>query len=341
MASADTTRAKKSLRQELNLKIAGTGSFLPEKTLSNLDLEKMVETNDAWIVERTGIRQRHIANPEHATSDLALVAAQRALEMAQTDPKELDMIIVGTATADQPLPSTAAVLQDRLGARNVFSFDLSAACTGFIYSLSIANQYIKTGARKKILVVGAETLSRIVNFKDRETCILFGDGAGAVVVEPSNDGAKILSEHLYADGALNYLLEIPGGGSRIPISQRVLDENLQYVRMRGKEIFKNAVRTMAMCCNEALETNKLSIEDIDWIVPHQANLRIIEALAKNVGVPMSKVVVNVDRTGNTSAATVPIALDEAVRDGRIKRGQLVLVAAFGAGLTSGSILLRF
>ena len=324
-------------------KISGTGSYLPEKILSNKDLEKIVETNDQWIVERTGIRERRIAAPEQATSDLALRAAKNALEMAGLGPRDIDMILVATVTPDHIMPCTAAVLQDKLGARTVFSFDLSAACSGFVYGVSIANQYVKTGLYKNILVIGAETLSRIVNFKDRETCILFGDGAGAAIVSRAEPGdvSEILSEHLYADGALNHLLEIPGGGSRDPFSQSVLDEGRQYVRMKGREIFKNAVRTLAACCEEALTHNKMTIENIDWVVPHQANSRILEALAKQIKLPMSKLILNVDRTGNTSAATIPVALDEAVRDGRIRRGQLTLLAAFGAGLTSGSILLRF
>lgn len=324
-------------------KIAGTGSYLPEKILTNLDLEKIVETNDQWITERTGIRERRIAAPEQATSDLALIASQRALEMAGLTPKDLDLIIFATVSPDFIMPCTAAVLQDKLGARTVFSFDLSAACSGFVYGVSIANQFIKCGTYKNILVVGAETLSRIVNWKDRETCILFGDGAGAAIISraPGGETSEILSEHLYADGALNHLLEIPGGGSRIPFSQKVLDENLHFVRMKGREIFKNAVRTLADCCNEALEHNQITIDKVDWVVPHQANSRILEALAKQIKLPMERLILNVEKTGNTSAATIPIALDEAVRDGRIKRNQLVMLAAFGAGLTSGSILLRF
>lgn len=324
-------------------KISGTGSYLPEKVLSNKDLEKIVETNDQWVVERTGIKQRHIASDEQASSDLALIASRKALEVAGIDAKDLDLILVATATPDHVMPSTAAVLQDKLGARNVFSFDLSAACSGFVYGMSIANQYIRTGAFKNILVVGTETLSRIINWQDRETCILFGDGAGAVVLSRSldNESSQILSEHLYADGALNHLLEIPGGGSRIPFSQKVLDENLQYVRMKGREIFKNAVRTLASCCEEALTTNNLTIKDIHWVVPHQANLRILEALAKQIDLPLERMIITVDQTANTSASTVPIALDIAIRDGRIQRGQFVMMAAFGAGLTSGSILLRY
>lgn len=324
-------------------RISGTGSHLPARVLTNQDLEKLVETSDAWIVERTGIRERRIAEAHEATSDLAAKACELALQSAGLKAGDIEMILVATSTPDQPLPSTAAVLQDKIGARNVFSFDLQAACTGFVYALSIANQFIQTGRYSKILVVGAETLSRIINFKDRETCILFGDGAGAFVLTRAaeSESSQILSDHLYADGALNHLLEIPGGGSRMPISQRVLDENLQFVHMKGREIFKNAVRTLAQCSQEALAANGMTVEELDWVVPHQANLRILEALAKMIDLPSSKMIVNLDRTGNTSAATIPVAFDEAVRDGRIKRGQTVLTAAFGAGLTSGSLLLRY
>lgn len=330
------------MKEMYHTRIAGTGSYLPEKILSNADLEKLVDTNNEWIVERTGILRRHMASDDEATSDLSLKAALKALDAAQLEPKDLDMIIVGTVTPDQIMPSTACVLQNKLGCSKIMSFDLSAACTGFVYGLSIADQFIRTGHYKNILVVGAETLHRIVNYKDRDTCILFGDGAGCVIATRSEDpNSSILSSHLHAEGELGDLFRLPGGGSKIPISQFVVDNDLQFVTMKGREIFKNAVRTMSQCCQEALTANGLNIEDIDWLVPHQANQRIIEAVAKHFGFPQEKVIINVHETGNTSAATVPVALDEGVRDGRIKRGQLVLLAAFGAGITSGSILLRF
>lgn len=324
-------------------RISGTGSYLPERILSNADLEKLVDTNDAWIVERTGIHRRHIAAENQVTSDLGLIAAQRALQAAKLSPEDLDLIIFATVSPDQVMPSTACCLQRKLGARQIMAFDITAACSGFVYGLSIADQFIRTGLYKHVLVVGAEILSRVVNFKDRETCILFGDGAGAAIASRADPGetSAILSEHLHADGSLGDLFELPAGGSAIPFSEAVLRENLQFMRMKGREIFKNAVRTMSQCCQEAIDANQLQIEDIDWLIPHQANIRILEAVAKHFGIPMEKVVVNVGETGNTSAATVPIALDQAVRDGRIQRGQNVLLAAFGAGLTSGSVMLRF
>ncbi len=324
-------------------RIAGTGSYLPEKLLTNADLEKIVETDDAWIVERTGIQRRHIAADDQVTSDLALIAAQRAMEAAGVTANDLDMIIFSTVSPDQIMPSAACMLQKKLGARQIMSFDLSAACTGFVYGLAVADQFIKTGLFRHVLVVGAEILNRLVNYEDRETCILFGDGAGAAIISRAqpDETSEVLSVHLHADGNLGDLFVLPAGGSAIPFSERVLKEKLQYVRMKGREIFKNAVRTMSQCCQEAIETNNMSIDDINWMIPHQANSRILEAVAKHFGIPLEKVVMNVHDTGNTSAATVPIALDQAVRDGRIQRGQTVLLTAFGAGLTSGSAMLRF
>lgn len=328
-------------------RIAGTGSYLPEKLLTNADLEKMVETSDTWIVERTGIHQRHMASDDPATyqvtTDLALIASQRALQAAGLSAEDLDMIIFATVTPDQPMPSAACVLQRKLGARQVMAFDLSAACSGFIYGLTVANQFIRSGLHKNVLIVGAEVLHRLVNYKDRETCILFGDGAGAVVLTRAeqDQSSEILAEHLFADGGLGELFVLPAGGSAMPLSQKVLDEGLQYVRMKGREIFKHAVRTMSQGCQDAIATAGLSIDEIDWLIPHQANIRILEAVAKHFGIPPKKVVVNVGDTGNTSAATVPIALDEAIRDGRIQRGHNLLLTAFGAGLTSGSVMLRY
>lgn len=324
-------------------KISGTGSYLPEKLLTNADIEKLVDTNDAWIVERTGIRHRHMAAPDQATSDLALVATHRALEAAGLKVEDIDMIIFSTVSPDQVMPSAACTLQAKLGARNIMAFDLSAACSGFVYGLSVADQFIRTGLYKHILVIGAEVLHRLVNYKDRETCILFGDGAGAAIAsraEPGDD-SRIMSVHMHSDGTLGELFVLPAGGSAMPFSQEVLDKDLQYVRMKGREIFKHAVRTMTQCCQEALEANQMTIDQVDWMIPHQANLRILDAVAHYFGIPSEKVVVNLHETGNTSAATVPIAFDEAIRDGRIQRGQNVLLTAFGAGLTSGSILLKY
>lgn len=324
-------------------KILGTGSYLPEKRLSNEDLEKMVDTSDEWIRERTGIRYRRIASEDQATSDLALIAAQKALDVAELTAKDIDAIIVATASPDHVMPNTACLLQQKLGARDVMALDISAACSGFVYGLAIVDQFIRTGPYKNILLVGAEVLHRFVNYKDRDTCILFGDGAGAVVAtraEP-DDSSQIFSHHLHADGYISDLFTLPAGGSKIPFSQEVLDNNMQFVRMKGREIFKNAVRTMSQCCAEALEFNEMHPDQIDWVIPHQANSRIVEAVAKHFGIPMDKVVLEIEDMGNTSAATVPYAFDRAIQDGRIQRGQNVLMTVFGAGITSGSLLMRY
>jgi len=324
-------------------RLAGTGSYLPEKRLTNDDLAKLVETNDQWIVERTGIRARHIAAEGEFTSDLALNASRQALAQAQLEPTDIDMILVATVSPDQPMPNTACVLQHKLGAKDCMAVDISAACTGFVYGLSIADQFIRSGTYKNILVVGAEILHRYVSYRDRETCILFGDAAGACVVTRATEeqDSKVYSIHLHADGSISDLFVLPAGGSAIPFSKRVLDEELQYVKMKGREIFKHAVRTMSQTCDEALQANNMQPSDVSWIIPHQANSRIIEAVAKHFGIPMEKVVVEIEDMGNTSAATVIVALDRAIRDGRVKRGQNVLLTAFGAGITSGSLLMRY
>lgn len=324
-------------------RVAGIGSYLPEKILSNEDLEKLVETSNQWIIERTGIERRHIAAEHEATSDLCVQAAIRALEDAKLTIQDIDMIIVGTVSGDHPMPSTACYVQTKLGAKNVMSFDLNAACSGFIYGITVADQFIRTGLHKNILVIGAEVLSRYMNYKDRETCILFGDGAGAWILSRADEGDKSLieSSHMHSDGSLAELLMFPAGGSRIPQSQEVLNKGLQYMTMKGREIFKNAVRTMAQCCQEALDHNKVSPDQIDWIVPHQANKRIIEAVADQFNFPMERVIVYLNETGNTSAASIPLAFDWAVKTGKIKRGQTILLTAFGAGLTSGSVFLRY
>lgn len=324
-------------------RIAGTGSFVPETRLSNDDLSKMVETNDQWVHERTGIRWRRMAEEGVNTSDLALKASNIALETAGITAQEIDMILFATVSPDQPMPNTACVLQKKLGAGNCGALDISAACSGFVYAMSIADSFIRTGTFKNILVVGAEVLHRYVNYKERETCILFGDGAGAAVVTRAKDdeNSHVYSSHLHADGQISDLFTLPAGGSAMPFSQKVLDENLQYVRMKGREIFKHAVRTMSLCCDEALQANNMGAGDVSWVIPHQANLRIIEAVASHFGIPMEKVVVEIEDVGNTSAATIIIAMDRAIRDGRIRRGQNVLLAAFGAGITSGSLLLKY
>lgn len=324
-------------------KIAGTGSYLPEKKLTNHDLEKMVDTNDQWIWERTGIKSRRIAAEGQYTSDLAYEASIQALQSAQISPADIDMILIATVTPDQIMPNTACILQRKLGAPNCMALDISAACAGYVYAVSIADQFIRTGVYRHVLVVGAETLHTIVNYKDRETCILFGDGAGATVVSRAEEGdsGQIYSSHLHADGYIGDLFTLPGGGSQMPLSQEVLDNDLQFVRMKGREIFKHAVRTMSVSCDEALQANNIPASEISWVIPHQANVRIMEAVAKHFGLPMERMIVEIEDMGNTSAATVPISMDRAIRDGRIQPGQLILLTAFGAGITSGSVLLRY
>lgn len=327
-----------------NSKISSTGSYLPLKKLTNKDIEKMVETTSEWIVDRTGIEERSVAAEDEAASDLCVKAARVALERANLKPEDLDMIIVATVSGDQVMPSTACTVQAKLGCRTIFAFDLSAACSGFVYSLSIADQFIKTGMYKHILVLGAEVLTRLVNYKDRNTSILFGDGAGCVVLSRASetDTSKIYSTHLFADGQLGHLLELKGNARPNQLfSDKVIEHEFQYINMNGKEIFKNAVRTLTNCAQMALDVNKMTLENVDWFIPHQANWRITEAVAKHFHIPNEKVISTIHYTGNTSAASIPIALDHAVTDGRIKRGQNVLFSAFGAGLTSGSALLKF
>lgn len=324
-------------------RILGTGSYLPEKKLTNKDLEKLVETSDEWITERTGIKSRSIAAENEYTSDLALKASVMALEDAKTSASELDAIFFATVSPDQPMPNTACILQTKLGAPDCMAFDLSAACSGFLYVHSIANEFIATGRYKKILVVGAEILHNFVNYKDRETCILFGDAAGAFVVgrAEEDDQSLVYSHHMHADGSIGDLLELEMGGSRYPMNMENIESGRNYVKMKGREIFKHAVRTMSRCCEKALTASLLTGADVDWVVPHQANIRIIEGVAKQFHIPMSKVIVEIEDTGNTSSATVPVAFDRAVRDGRIQRGQNIMFTAFGAGITSGSLLLRY
>lgn len=324
-------------------RLAGLGSHLPEKRLTNFDLEKMVETSDQWIRERTGISSRRIAADGVNTSDLAYEAAILAIERAGITARDLDMIIVATVSPDQPMPNTACVLQSKLKARDCAAMDISVACSGFVYGFSVADQFIRTGAMKHILVVGAEVLHRFVNYKDRETCILFGDGAGAAVISRAEDDqdSQVYSSHLKADGTISDLFTLPAGGSAMPLTQKVLDDNMQFVRMKGREIFKHAVRTMSQCCDEALAANNMTADDVAWVIPHQANLRIIEAVAKHFGVSMERVIVEIEDTANTSAATIMIAMDRAIQDGRIQRGQNLLLTAFGAGITSGSLLMRY
>jgi len=322
--------------------ISGTGSYLPEKILTNFDLEKMVDTTDEWIVSRTGIRQRHMAAPEQATSDLATEAGRKALEMAGVDPADLDLIIVATLTPDHYFPSTAGFVQRNLGASKAAAFDLEAACTGFIYALTVGDLFIRSGTYRKVLVIGAEVLSKFLDWEDRDTCVLFGDGAGAAVLVPGSDGTRgILSTHLHSDGTMAELLYAPAGVSRMPITKEGIDQKLNTVKMRGHEVFKVAVTRLSEVVDEVMQANGLGEEDIDFLVPHQANLRIIKATAKKLNLPMEKVIVTVDRHGNTSAASVPLALDAAVRSKRINEGDQVLLEAFGGGLTWGAALVRW
>jgi 3-oxoacyl-[acyl-carrier-protein] synthase-3 len=309
--------------------------------LTNKDLQKRVETSDEWIRERTGIRERRIASDHEAASDLAVAAAQRALEMARIRAGDLDLIIVGTGTPDMLFPSTACLVQDRLGANQAFAFDLSAACSGFLYALSVGDQYIRTGSAQTALIIGSEVMSMLMDWTDRSTCILFGDGAGAAVLKGQRSRRGILSTHLHSEGSFWDLICVPGGGSRFPPSKETLEKRLNFLKMKGNETFKVAVRTLEEAAREALEANQCTAEDLDYVIPHQANLRIIQSVAQRLGIPMEKMVVNLQNYGNTSAASIPIALDEAVRTNRVKEGHLILLEAFGGGLTWGSALIRW
>ena len=320
-------------------RIVGTGSHLPEKVLTNKDLEQMVETTDEWIRERTGIGERRIAAKGETTVDLAVPAARRAMQAAGVDPDEIDLIVFGTTTPDQVFPNCGALLQDRLGIRNCPAFSVEAACSSFIYALSVADKFIKLGDAKCALVIGAETLSRIVDWSDRSTAILFGDGAGAVVLKPA-DEAGIISTHLHTDGFYKDLLYCPVGPSKgfHPDEQGRIPA---FIHMAGNEVFKIAVKSLGAIVDETLAANGLDKSAIDWLIPHQANIRIIQATAKKLEMSMDKVIVTVEQHGNTSAASVPMALDAGVRDGRVKRGDLILLEAFGGGLTWGSALNRY
>ncbi|HYB74266.1 MAG TPA: beta-ketoacyl-ACP synthase III [Candidatus Sulfotelmatobacter sp.] len=324
-------------------RIAATGAYAPDGVIANADLERLVETSDEWIVTRTGISERRRSRDDQATSDLAEMAARRALAAAGMDPADLDQILVATVTPDMFFPSTACVLQDRLGARRAGAMDVSAACSGFIYGLAVADGFLRGGAARRVLLVGAETLTKVIDWTDRNTCVLFGDGAGAVVLTAADDGeSRILTTHLFADGSRGHALMMPGGGSRHPIAPSMLDANLHRIKMdNGNEVFKVAVRAMEDAAIVALKATGFDVHDVDLFVPHQANLRIINAVGQRLGIPEEKVVVNIQRYGNTSAASIPLALDEAVRAGRIKRGDLLLLCAFGGGLTWGSALIRW
>ncbi|WP_410769300.1 beta-ketoacyl-ACP synthase III [Fontibacillus sp. BL9] len=319
--------------------IVGFGKYVPEKVLTNADLEKMVETNDEWIVSRTGIRERHIAAPEQATSDLAYEAAVRALKSAGLAAEDLELIIVATVTPDTTFPSTACILQDKLGAKKAAAFDLSAACSGFVYSMATANGFLQTGMYNNALIIGADTLSRITDYSDRNTCVLFGDGAGAVVLGEVPQGRGFLSFDLGAEGAGGPLLKLEGGGSRLPASEETVQGGKHFIYMNGREVFKFAVRVMGTATEEVLRKAGKSKEDIDLFVPHQANIRIIQSAMQRLDLPEEKCVINVDKYANTSAASIPLALVEAAEEGRMKEGDTILLVGFGGGLTWGASVL--
>lgn len=322
-------------------RIIGTGSYLPSKVLTNAELETFIDTTDEWITTRTGIRERRIAAEGENTSDLATKAARKALEMAGISPEEIDLIIVGTITGDFPWPATACLVQQQLGIKGCPAFDVSAACSGFVFALSTAARYIETGAARRALVIGAEVLSRVVDWEDRNTCVLFGDGAGAVVLEAHDGDAGVISSHMHSDGSYWDLLYQAGFSTRNQASEKGLQERSYFLRMHGNEVFKVAVRCLTDVANEALQANGLQPSDIKLFIPHQANLRILDATAKRIGFAENQVYINVDRYGNTSGATIPIALDEANRAGMLKSGDLLLFDAFGGGFTWGSALVRW
>ena len=321
-------------------RILGTGHYTPAKVVSNADLEKVVDTSDQWIRERTGIGRRHIAEDNEVTSDMAAAAGRRALEAAGLNVADLDMIIVGTISPDTPMPACAVHVQQKLGADEIPAFDISAACAGFVYGLTIADQFIGTGAARCVLVIGVELLSRILNWSDRTTCVLFGDGAGAVVLGPAKGESGILSTRIFTDGSLASALFIPGGGSAEPMSIDAIERKRHKVHMVGQEVFRVAIKNLTGASTLALKAAGLTSAELDWVVAHQANLRIITQVSDRLGFPLEKFILNIEEYGNTSSASIPIALDEAVRDGRIKPGQTVLMCALGAGISWGSAIVR-
>jgi len=328
----------------MGLKIIGTGSYAPEQILTNKDLEKMVDTSDEWIRTRTGIEERHIAAENESASDMAYEASIKAMEMANIQPDEIDLIIVATVSPDHPFPSTACVLQRKLGIpATAMCFDMQAACSGFLYAIDLANSIIKTHTqRKKALIIGVEKISALTDWEDRNTCILFGDGAGAVILDASaNDDSDLIATKLASDGTYTDILNVPAGGSALPLSKDVIEKRQQYIRMEGQEVFKLAVTSMVNACKEVLEEAGISSADLRWLIPHQANKRIIHAVGKRLSLTEKNVYINVQKYGNTSAASIGIALDELVREGKIERGEYLLLTAFGAGLTWGATLLRW
>lgn len=321
--------------------ISGTGSYVPERVMTNADLEKIVDTTDQWIMERTGIRERRIARPDEPTSAMAAEAARRALAAAGVSAEDVDMIIVATITPDMGFPNTACFVQNLIGAKKAVCYDIEAACSGFVYALDLAKQYVAIGKFNTVLVIGAEKISSITDWSDRSLCVLFGDAAGAAVVQPAKDGAGLIHSVMRSDGALADLLKLPGGGSRHPASEETLKQGLHYMKMDGREVFKHAVTCMISAARQTLDDTGLSVEDLALIIPHQANMRIIKAISDRLGGSESQYFVNLDRYGNTSAASVIVALDEAVRSGRLKKGDLVLLVAFGGGFVWGTCLLEW
>jgi 3-oxoacyl-[acyl-carrier-protein] synthase-3 len=321
--------------------VLGTGSVLPEKVITNADLEKMVDTSDEWITSRTGIRERRQAAPHETTSSLSVQASRRALERAGIKASDLDLIICSTISPDMPLPSTAALIQHELGARGCCAFDLAAACSGFLFGMTVAEQFIRTGAAKHVLVIGAELLSRYIDYKDRATCVIFGDGVAAAVFGPVDPPSGILAHELHTEGRYADQLFIPGGGTAMPTSRQTVEQGAHYIKMRGNELFKVAVRSLEEVSRQVLKKAEVTADDIDLFIPHQANQRITEAVRERLGVSSEKLYSNISRIGNTSSASIPICLDECVQSGRLKKGDLILMAAFGAGVTWGAVLMRW
>ncbi|NLY76647.1 MAG: ketoacyl-ACP synthase III [Tissierellia bacterium] len=321
--------------------IAGIGSYIPPKIITNDDISKLVDTSDEWIVERTGIRERRVVDKDTSTSDIATIAAKRALQDGGISPEEIDLILVATVTPDMAFPSTACIVQKSIGAANAAAFDISVGCAGFIYGLSIGASFIRSGAYKKVLIIGAETLSKIVNWEDRNTCILFGDGAGACILERCEEGYGFLSFDLGADGTDGNLLTMPAGGSRLPASYETVSNNLHTIKMDGREVFKFAVRIMEKTSLNVLNKANITLDELDYLVPHQANIRIIDSASRKIGITPDKVYVNLDRYGNMSSGSIPVALDEAYRNSLLKTGDMILLVAFGSGLTWGSTLLKW
>ncbi|MEA2011663.1 MAG: beta-ketoacyl-ACP synthase III [Verrucomicrobiota bacterium] len=324
------------------IEIAGIGAYTPEKILTNHDLEKMVDTSDEWITSRTGIKERHIAAEDQPTSALAALAAEKALNSANISPEKLDIIIVATITPDEPFPNTACHVQRRIGAENAFCFELEAACSGFLYMFEVASALIKTGNYNNALIIGAEKMSAIMNWKDRDTCVLFGDGAGAVVLKKTSlEKDCFIASSLRSDGQYTHLLHTPGGGSLIPTSHETVDQQLQYLTMSGKGIFKLAVNEMTSSCKKVLEKAEITIDQVKWLIPHQANVRIIKSVGRSLKIPTERVYINVDKYGNTSSATIPICMDEIKQNNLANTGDYILMTAFGGGLTFGATLIKW